>query len=79
MTMPPYHVNEFTPKTLRLMFERAGFEHCIIVQRIKPPSAITLRGSTFEKIVKKTLHYPNYGLTKSLGILGDRLLGIGIK
>jgi SAM-dependent methyltransferase len=79
MGMPPYHVNEFTPKTLRLMIERAGFKHCIIVQRIKPPSAITLRGSVFEKIVKKTLHYPNYGFTKSLGMFGDRLLGIGIK
>jgi SAM-dependent methyltransferase len=79
MSMPPYHVNEFTPKTLRAMIERAGFRHCIIVQRIKPPSAITLRGSVIEKTVKKTLHYPNYGLTKSLGILGDRLLGIGIK
>jgi hypothetical protein len=79
MGMPPYHVNEFTPGTLRQMIERAGFHHCIIVQRIKPPSAITLRGSVFEKIVKKTLHYPNYGLTKSLGIFGDRLLGIGIK
>jgi SAM-dependent methyltransferase len=79
MAMPPYHVNEFTPKTLRSMIERAGFRQCIIIQRIKPPSAITLRGSMFEKIVKKTVHYPNYGLTKSIGIFGDRLLGIGIK
>jgi SAM-dependent methyltransferase len=79
MAIPPYHVNEFTPKTLRSTIERAGFKDCIIVQRIKPPSAITLRGSAFEKIVKKTLHYPNYGLTKSMGIFGDRLLGIGIK
>jgi 2-polyprenyl-3-methyl-5-hydroxy-6-metoxy-1,4-benzoquinol methylase len=79
MVMPPYHVNEFTPKTLRLMIERAGFRQSVIVQRIKPPSAITLRGSVFEKAVKKTLHYPNYGLTKSLGIMGDRLLCIGIK
>jgi SAM-dependent methyltransferase len=79
MTLPPYHVSEFTPRTLRAMMERAGFKECVIVQRIKPPSSITLRGSLFEKIVKKTLHYPNYGLTKSLGVLGDRLLGIGIK
>ncbi len=79
MGMPPYHVNEFTPRTLRAVIERAGFKHCVIVQRIKPPSAITLRGSLFEKTMKKILHYPNYGLTKSLGIFGDRLLGIGIK
>jgi SAM-dependent methyltransferase len=79
MGMPPYHVNEFTPKTLRAMIERAGFKRCVIVQRIKPPSAITLRGSFFERTAKKTLHYPNYMLTKSLGMFGDRLLGIGIK
>jgi 2-polyprenyl-3-methyl-5-hydroxy-6-metoxy-1,4-benzoquinol methylase len=79
MAMPPYHVNEFTPRTLRAMIERAGYRHCVIVQRIKPPSAITLRGSRAEKIVKKALHYPNYGLTRSLGVFGDRLLGIGIK
>jgi 2-polyprenyl-3-methyl-5-hydroxy-6-metoxy-1,4-benzoquinol methylase len=79
MTLPPYHVNEFTPKTLRAIIERAGFRETLIIQRIKPPSAITLRGSGFEKAMKKILHYPNYGLTKSLGVFGDRLLGIGIK
>ncbi|HTY36179.1 MAG TPA: class I SAM-dependent methyltransferase [Bacteroidota bacterium] len=79
MMLPPYHVNEFAPKTLRSIIKRAGFRDAVIVQRIKPPSAITLRGSAFEKSVKKTLHYPNYGLTKSLGVFGDRLLGIGIK
>jgi 2-polyprenyl-3-methyl-5-hydroxy-6-metoxy-1,4-benzoquinol methylase len=79
MTLPPYHVNEFTPKTLRTIMERAGFRETVIIQRIKPPSAITLRGSAFEKSVKKILQYPNYGLTKSLGVFGDRLLGIGIK
>jgi 2-polyprenyl-3-methyl-5-hydroxy-6-metoxy-1,4-benzoquinol methylase len=79
MTLPPYHVNEFTPKTLRAIIERAGFREALIIQRIKAPSAITLRGSGFEKAVKKILHYPNYGLTKSLGVFGDRLLGIGTK
>lgn len=79
MAMPPYHVNEFTPKTMRTIIARAGFREAVIIQRIKPPSAITLRGSAFEKAVKKILHYPNYGLTKSLGVFGDRLLGIGIK
>ena len=79
MGLPPYHVNEFTPETLHTILMRAGFKETVIVQRIKPPSAITLRGSALEKAVRKTLHYPNYGLTKSLGILGDRLLGIGVK
>ena len=79
MGMPPYHVNEFTPRTLRALFDRAGFRQTVIVQRIKSPSSLTLRGNVFERTAKKLLQYPNYGLTKSLGILGDRLLGIGIK
>lgn len=79
MKLPPYHVNEFTPRTLRSIIGRAGFREAVIIQRIKPPSTITLRGNAFEKAVKKMLHYPNFGLTKSLGIFGDRLLGIGIK
>ena len=77
MPMPPYHVNEFTPITLRAMFKQAGFRDSIILQRIKPPGSITLRGNLFEKGVKKALQYPNYLLTKSVGVLGDRLLGIG--
>jgi 2-polyprenyl-3-methyl-5-hydroxy-6-metoxy-1,4-benzoquinol methylase len=79
MGLPPYHVNEFTPKTLRSMLGLAGFSQTVIVQRIKSPSRVTLRGSFFEKAVKKSLHYPNFALTRSLGVLGDRLLGIGIK
>lgn len=79
MTIPPYHVNEFTPRTLEAILKAAGFVRSSIVQRIKSPGAITLRGTWLEKGAKKTLHYPNYFLTKSFGILGDRLLGIGLK
>ncbi|MEK6756854.1 MAG: class I SAM-dependent methyltransferase [Bacteroidota bacterium] len=79
MPMPPYHVNEFTPKSLRAIIEKAGFKQAVIVQRVKPPPSMTLRGSILEKVIKKTLQYPNYMITKSLGVFGDRLLGIGIK
>ncbi len=77
MPMPPYHVNEFTPVTLKAMLLRAGFGRAFILQRIKTPGSITLRGNMFEKAVKKALHYPNYLVTKSFGVFGDRLLGIG--
>lgn len=77
MPMPPYHVNEFTPKTLQAMFRKAGFRDSVILQRIKSPGSITLRGNLLEKGIKKALHYPNFLVTKSFGVLGDRLLGIG--
>lgn len=79
MPMPPYHVNEFTPKTLKLMLRSAGFSKQLAIQRVKRPDSITLRGNLFEKTAKKALQYPNYFITKSIGILGDRLLGIGVK
>lgn len=79
MPMPPYHVNEFTPATLRAMLHRAGFPVSKIIQRIKKPSTIALRGTVFEKTAKKLLQYPNYLITKSAGVFGDRLLGIGVK
>lgn len=79
MPMPPYHINEFTPSTLRKILREAGYSRVKIIQRVKAPSTITLRGSIFDKAVKKSLQYPNYLITKSLGILGDRMLGIGIK
>ncbi len=79
MPMPPYHVNEFTPRTLALMLKTAGFGAVRIVQRIKSPHSITLRASIFEKTTKKLLQYPNYIITRTAGFLGDRLLGIGMK
>lgn len=79
MPMPPYHVNEFVPSTLRSALARSGFVRSAIIQRIKPPGAITLRGSKAERMLKKGLHYPNYLITKTLGLMGDRLLAIGVK
>ncbi len=79
MPMPPYHINEFTPATLRKMLIKAGYSRVKIIQRVKAPSTITLRGSYFDKAVKKSLQYPNYLITKTFGIFGDRMLGIGLK
>ncbi len=79
MPMPSDHVNEYTPRTLALMLKTAGFGAVRIVQRIKSLRNITLRGSVFEKTTKKLLQYPNYFITQSTGVLGDKLLGIGMK
>jgi 2-polyprenyl-3-methyl-5-hydroxy-6-metoxy-1,4-benzoquinol methylase len=79
MQMPPYHVNEFTPATLRNMLEQSGYTNVKIIQRVKAPSTITLRGNAFDRAIKKSLQYPNYFLTTTFGVFGDRMLGIGIK
>jgi 2-polyprenyl-3-methyl-5-hydroxy-6-metoxy-1,4-benzoquinol methylase len=78
MPMPPYHVNEFLPSTLDRILRDSGCGTRRIVQRIRPPHMITLRGSFAEKATKKGLHYPNYALTRMFGVFGDRMLGLGV-
>jgi SAM-dependent methyltransferase len=79
MRLPPYHVNEFRPLTIRKMLEAAGFRDIRVIERVKPPDRITLRGSLLDKAAKKSLQYPNYWITRSLKVLGDRILAIGSK
>lgn len=79
MTIPPYHLTEFSPGTLRKMFFKSGFEKVQIIQKTKHPKTIPLRHSKIENFVKLSTQYPNYYLTKFFGILGDRITGIGTK
>lgn len=79
MTIPPFHLTEFFPKTLRKMFLMNGFSEARILQKTKHPRSIPLRHSKIENFVKLTTQYPNYYLTKYLGIYGDRITGIGTK
>jgi 2-polyprenyl-3-methyl-5-hydroxy-6-metoxy-1,4-benzoquinol methylase len=79
MTIPPYHLTEFSPATLRKMFFKSGFSKVHINQKTKHPKTIPLRHSKIENFVKLTTQYPNYYLTKFFGILGDRITGIGTK
>lgn len=79
MTLPPYHLTEFFPASLRKSFKRAGFEKSIIKQYCKHPKTIPLRHSFIENAAKLMLQYPNYFLTKYFGILGDRMTGIAKK
>ncbi|MFI5221766.1 MAG: class I SAM-dependent methyltransferase [Bacteroidia bacterium] len=73
MTIPPYHLTEFTEKTIRRMLRESGFKKIIIEQHIKHPSTITLRGSAVENFAKKYFQYINFYLTKWFGIMGDRI------
>jgi 2-polyprenyl-3-methyl-5-hydroxy-6-metoxy-1,4-benzoquinol methylase len=79
MTIPPYHLTEFYPASLRKIFLMNGFPEVKIIQTTKHPKTIPLRHSKIENFVKLTMQYPNYYLTKFFGIYGDRLTGIGTK
>jgi 2-polyprenyl-3-methyl-5-hydroxy-6-metoxy-1,4-benzoquinol methylase len=79
MTLPPYHLTEFFPASLRKAFKRTGFDTTIIKQQCKHPKTIPLRHSFIENTAKLLMQYPNYFLTRYFGILGDRMTGIGRK
>ncbi len=79
MTIPPYHFTEFFPGTLAKMYTAAGFTMRKVIQETKHPKTITLRHSGMENMLKLLSQYPNYFITRILGIYGDRLSGIGWK
>jgi SAM-dependent methyltransferase len=71
--MPPYHLFEYRPASMAAMLQRGGFS---IVQKSEgmiPPKEIALRGSGVQKFAKKIFQYPNYIITKTFGVLGDRI------
>jgi SAM-dependent methyltransferase len=79
MSIPPYHLTEFFPGTLKKMYLKAGFSTVEIIQKTKHPKTIPLRHSKMENFIKLSTQYPNYYLTRFFGIYGDRITGIGSK
>ncbi len=79
MTIPPYHLTEFFPDTIKRVFKGTGYDEVIIKQMVKHPSTIPLRHSWAENVAKLVLQYPNYYINKFFGVLGDRLTVIARK
>ncbi|MGI4885053.1 MAG: class I SAM-dependent methyltransferase [Janthinobacterium lividum] len=73
MDIPPYHLFEFTPNTIRKMLEKNGFEVVDLLNPVKPPKHIRLGGSLVEKVSKLAGQYPTYYLNKLTGRFGDRM------
>ena len=79
MNLPPYHLTEFFPGSLKKILLKSGYDNITIIQKTKHPKTIPLRHSFLENATKLLLQYPNYYLTEYFGILGDRLTGIAMK
>ncbi len=77
--LPPYHLFEYRPASLAGMLRRAGFAIMQKSEGMIPPSEVTLRGPGLQKIGKKLFQYPNYAVTRMLGVLGDRVEMIATK
>jgi 2-polyprenyl-3-methyl-5-hydroxy-6-metoxy-1,4-benzoquinol methylase len=74
---PPYHVIEFTPKTLSLFVEAAGFKvrRRIVTKMYANPK----RFFGVEKILFTVIEGVNVFLTRLTGMWGDRVFLLGVK
>jgi SAM-dependent methyltransferase len=73
VALPPYHLFEYRPRSLRFLLELCGFHISRLDQGIIPPSQISLRGPAVQRWGKLVLQYPNFILTRVLKVCGDRL------
>lgn len=73
VALPPYHLFEYRPRSLRFLLRMCGFEISRLDQGIIPPDQINLRGPAVQRFGKKVLQYPNFVLTRIFGVCGDRI------
>ena len=73
VALPPYHLFEYRPRSLRFLLRLCGFDIARLDQGIIPPKQINLRGPAVQRFWKRVLQYPNYALTRTFGICGDRI------
>jgi SAM-dependent methyltransferase len=73
MDIPPYHLYEFTPNTIRKMLAKNGFSVVDLLNPVKAPANIRLGGNLVEQATKLGTQYPTYWLNKLTGQFGDRM------
>ncbi|MCA9755376.1 MAG: class I SAM-dependent methyltransferase [Candidatus Eisenbacteria bacterium] len=77
LRIPPYHLMEFVPSTLRRTMETAGFEVVRIRVGAVPISRMGLRGSPIENSGKVALQLAAHATSRALNRWGDRILALG--
>lgn len=79
LRLPPYHLFEYTPDTLRAMIEAAGLRVQSVEQSAVPIGKMGLRGSAAENIGKVSLQMLAHASSALLNRGGDRLLAIATR
>lgn len=77
--LPPYHLFEYRPASMKYLLERTGFRVKTLQQTTIPPGNIAQRGSFLQKSLKKLFQYPNAIITSTLQIFGDRIQVMAMK
>jgi SAM-dependent methyltransferase len=79
LKIPPYHLFEYTPTTLPLVLETAGFKALRLRQSAVPIKKMGLRGSPIENIGKVSLQVIAHLTSSLFNRGGDRLFAIAKK
>ena len=74
---PPYHLWEFTPRTLTRLFAACGFEAAYARQSKIPPGRARGDKSALERAAMATLDAVNLPLTNLFNVRGDRIVMVG--
>jgi len=78
LRIPPYHLCEYVPDTLRTMLTAAGFAVVALRQSAVPLRRMALRGSGVENVGKAALQVVAHVTTRLLNRGGDRLLALAV-
>lgn len=76
---PPYHLWEFTPKSLRRLAQAAGLEVIEMTESKIPPGRAHGEKSAVQKAAMAALDAVNAPLTATLNVLGDRVVMVARK
>lgn len=74
LRIPPYHLYEYTPRTVSAVLEASGFAVLRLRQSAVPLRKMGLRGSAVENIGKAVLQLSAHATSRCLNMWGDRLL-----
>ena len=71
---PPYHLWEFTPRSLLALVRRAGLELVVLEQAKIPPGRAHGRKNALQQAVMAALDAVNVPITRAFNALGDRVV-----
>ncbi len=70
---PPYHLWEFTPRSLTRLLRSVGLETVVLEQAKIPPGRPHGRKSALQRAVLQAIDHVNLPLTRWANVLGDRV------